>query len=237
MSNASMYTTKATQTLPLLPTFEHTFAMEGKQNIDLGELHVVYNPDDANLVLASFNLKHHNDLLWSINYKYDYMPKYKPSLPFLIDLSSFPDLEAEKISVESIINILPTPTEYPIKTSEALSINSLPISPTDAKLPWHSSIHHVRQNIHWQTVVEASKVLLYNISSDQNATSIPNYLRKRYADIAAKELPSLQDGWIRFSAYMWPAASRNRLKILTEMNAYSFIFDCKRNHAMNVLLF
>ncbi|XP_014561346.1 hypothetical protein COCVIDRAFT_33687 [Bipolaris victoriae FI3] len=149
--------------------------MEGKQNIDL----------------ASFNLKHHNDLLWSINYKYDYMPKYKPSLPFLIGLSSFPDLEAERISVESIINILPTPTEYPIKTSEALSINSLPISPTDAKPPWHSSIHHVRQNIHWQTVVEASKVLLYNISSDQNATT-----------------------------------SKNRLKLLTEMNAYSFIFDC-----------
>ena len=44
----------------------------------------------------------------------------------------------------------------------------------------------------------------------------------------------LHDNWIRFGAYMWPAASEKRLKFLTETLVYIFLFDGKRNHLKDI---
>jgi hypothetical protein len=68
-------------------------------------------------------------------------------LPF-VDLTCFLDLEAEKISFEAAISAVHVGTEYLIKKSERLSMNSIPVFSVQAKLLWYSSIYYVRQNIH-----------------------------------------------------------------------------------------
>jgi hypothetical protein len=204
--------------------------MEGKQDIDLGKLHIVCDFDVAYLSLGSFNSKDHNNVVWPIKYIYDYMPTDKSSVPSVVDLSCFPDLKVNSISVESAINAAHMETEYLIKRSERFSTNSIPVFPTHAKLPWHSSIHHVRQNTHWQMAVEATRVLLQHFASDQTTTSILKEGGRSYAEMAAKELPFLHDNWTRFNAYLWPAASEKRLELIAETIVYIFIFDGKQNH-------
>ncbi|EMD92825.1 hypothetical protein COCC4DRAFT_170236 [Bipolaris maydis ATCC 48331] len=183
--------------------------MEAQQSIDL----------------ASFNSKDHNDFLWPINYSYDHMPKDQPPLPSLIDVSSFPDLEAESINVKSVIDMLTTQTEYSIPNNDKLNANSIPIFPVNARLPWHSSIRHLRQSMHWQTAVDAIKALLQHFASDPTATTTMKEGGRSFAAVAAKELPMIEDNWARFSAYLWPAASGDRLKIIAETLVYIFIFD------------
>ncbi|KAI4620552.1 uncharacterized protein J4E87_007240 [Alternaria ethzedia] len=73
--------------------------------------------------------------------------------------------------------------------------------------------------------VEATRVLLQHFASDQTATSILKNGGKSYSEIAAKELPMLHDNWTRFCAYLWPAASEERLKLIAETIVYIFIFD------------
>jgi hypothetical protein len=195
---------------------------------------MVYTFGEANLSLGSFNSGDHNAFVWPIRYSYDYMPTNEASMPPFVDLTCFPDLEAEKISVEAAISAVHVGTEYSIKKSERLSMNSIPVFPVQAKLPWYSSIHHVRQNIHWPVAVEATQVLLQHFASDQTATSMLKEGGRSYAKIAAKELPTLHDNWTRFNAYSWPAASEKRMKLLAETLVYLFIFDGKWNRSRNI---
>jgi len=195
---------------------------------------VSYTLDETNLPLGLFNSKDHNGFVWPVRYSHDYMPTNEASMPPFVDLSCFPDLKAETISVEPVINAVQIETGYLIKECERLSMNSIPVFPVHAKLPWYSSIHHVRQNIHWPMAVEATRVLLQHFASDQTATSILKNGGKSYSEIAAKELPMLHDNWTRFCAYLWPAASEERLKLIAETIVYIFIFDGKRNLTRNI---
>jgi hypothetical protein len=210
--------------------------MKGKQDIDLGELYMVDTFDEANLLSGSLNSEDHNDFVWPIRYSNDYMPTNKASMPPFVDLSltCCPDLEAKTIGVDSAISTFDVGTEYAIKESERLGMNCIPLFPVHANLPWHCSIHHVKQNMHWQTAVKAARELLKLLASDENATNISKGGGRSYAEMAAEELPMSHDNWIRFSAYMWPAASENRTKLIAETVVYLFILDGKWNYSRNI---
>lgn len=151
-------------------------------------------------------------------------------MPSFVDLSCFPDLAADTVKVEPVISAVHIEAGYSAGESGKITMNSIPVFPTNANLPWHSSIHYVRQNVHWQMALEATKTLLQHFASDPTATKLLIEGGRSYAEVAAKELPILNDNWTRFSGYLWPAASEKRLKLLAETIVYVFIFDGRRNH-------
>lgn len=71
--------------------------------------------------------------------------------------------------------------------------------------------------------------MLQHFASDPTATTTMKEGGRSFAAVAAKELPMIEDNWARFSAYLWPAASGDRLKIIAETLVYIFIFDGKLN--------
>ncbi|KNG51040.1 sesquiterpene cyclase protein [Stemphylium lycopersici] len=156
--------------------------------------------------LTLFNSKDDDAFVWPIRYSYDYMSTNESSMPSFVDLSCFPDLAADTVKVEPVISAVHIEAGYSAGESGKITMNSIPVFPTNANLPWHSSIH-------------------YHFASDPTATKLLIEGGRSYAEVAAKELPILNDNWTRFSGYLWLAASEKRLKLLAETIVYVFIFD------------
>ncbi|USP77448.1 hypothetical protein yc1106_04722 [Curvularia clavata] len=119
--------------------------------------------------LTFFNSKDDDSFIWPVMHVYDCMPRRPIPLSSSIDVSCLPDLETDTINVKSIIDHVET--QYAVKTPERLSMNSIAVFPVHAKLPWPSSIHHARQNIHWRAAVEASEELLQKFVSEQTVNN------------------------------------------------------------------
>lgn len=92
-------------------------------------------------------------------------------------------------------------------------------------MPWRSSITNVRQNIHWQAVVEGYTKILWAFAEDETAKRTPSPDVITVADMAMKELKRVEDGSSRFVTYMYPFASEHRARLLAEMQCLSLLFD------------
>ncbi|KAE8307935.1 isoprenoid synthase domain-containing protein [Aspergillus transmontanensis] len=84
-------------------------------------------------------------------------------------------------------------------------------------MPWRSSITNVRQNIHWQAVVEGYTKILQGFAEDETAKRTPS--------------PGvITDGSSRFVTYMYPFVSEHRARLLVEMQCLSLLFDESWEH-------
>ncbi|KAE8419877.1 isoprenoid synthase domain-containing protein [Aspergillus pseudocaelatus] len=97
-------------------------------------------------------------------------------------------------------------------------------------MPWRSSITNVRQNIHWQAVVDGYTRILRAFAEDEIAKRTPSPDVITVADMAMKELKRVEDGSSRFVTYMYPFASEHRARLLAEMQCLSLLFDESWEH-------
>ena len=128
------------------------------------------------------------------------------------------------------VHLLPASAAESCITATTRANDMVPKTPpvgATADLQLTTRAHHIYRT-------KATRVLLQHFASDQTATSILKNGGKSYSEIAAKELPMLHDNWTRFCAYLWPAASEERLKLIAETIVYIFIFDGKRNLTRNI---
>ncbi|KAB8209620.1 isoprenoid synthase domain-containing protein [Aspergillus parasiticus] len=97
-------------------------------------------------------------------------------------------------------------------------------------MPWRSSITNVRQNIHWQAVIDGYTKILRAFAQDETAKRTPSPDVITVADMAMKELKRVENGSSRFVTYMYPFASEHRIRLLAEMQCLSLLFDESWEH-------
>uniref|UniRef100_A0A8H7Y1N1 Isoprenoid synthase domain-containing protein n=1 Tax=Psilocybe cubensis TaxID=181762 RepID=A0A8H7Y1N1_PSICU len=103
--------------------------------------------------------------------------------------------------------------------------NSIKLHPAAAGFPWHSTIPVLRQNKHWKSVISMTTKLLNLFAEDDFAHAILHRGSRLHAKIAKQEIHGVNHNWSRFSLYMWPAADKRRLELMSATMAFIFIID------------
>ena len=110
--------------------------------------------------------------------------------------------------------------------SLASARDSIPLFPCAAKLPWHSGLVSLRQNIHWQASLRVTDELLHLTVEDPSRTSAQNVNGDTLADFAKKELRTDAGArCTRYNTYMWPMGDEARTELLTMATLLAFLFD------------
>jgi hypothetical protein len=157
---------------------------------------------DLMALLADQDRQH----LFPIHFAYDYMakvPQYLvvPPPPFVFQNSCLENMTATRL-------------------------NSIPLDPVSAKLPWHSGFTSLRQNKHWETNLRCTTELLQLFAEDANLSSAYNTSRQGLAYFAKRELETRSfDRYSRFATYMFPDADERRSALLAQVILLIVLFD------------
>ncbi|UDD59965.1 hypothetical protein AFCA_007385 [Aspergillus flavus] len=154
--------------------------------------------------------------LLSIQYCYDWIQGLVPYVqPTSLLFNDYMDCQPDSpLSIPNRAEIHALLTQHSIK-----------LDPVKANMPWRSSITNVRQNIHWQAVVDGYTKILQAFAQDETAKRTPSPDVITVADMAMKELKRVENGSSRFVTYMYPFASEHRMRLLAEMQCLSLLFD------------
>ena len=111
-------------------------------------------------------------------------------------------------------------------SSGCISLNSIPLFPIRAGLPWYTGLMCIRQSIHWKAGLEMSSNLLELFASDVAAEKVKKSNGASLAGIAAKELQIHEDErFTKFAAYLFPEANEERMRLLAATIVFIIIFD------------
>ncbi|KOC13352.1 hypothetical protein AFLA70_89g003291 [Aspergillus flavus AF70] len=159
--------------------------------------------------------------LLSIQYCYDWIQGLVPYVqPTSLLFNDYMDCQPDSpLSIPNRAEIHALLTQHSIK-----------LDPVKANMPWRSSITNVRQNIHWQAVVDGYTKILQAFAQDETAKRTPSPDVITVADMAMKELKRVENGSSRFVTYMYPFASEHRMRLLAEMQCLSLLFDESWEH-------
>ena len=105
------------------------------------------------------------------------------------------------------------------------SDHAIDLFPLAAGLPWATGILSCRQNKHWKTTIETTRMFLQHLAVDK---STQNLYKSGHsiAEISQNELNlNLEEGWVKFPAYLFPEGDEQRTKLLAAVNVFIFVFD------------
>jgi hypothetical protein len=105
------------------------------------------------------------------------------------------------------------------------SNHAIDIFPIQAGLPWASGIQPCRQSKYWQLTIDTTRAFLAHLAANE---SVQRILKsgQSIAEIARKELGTqMEEGWTKFTAYMFAEGDRQRTRLLAVVNVFIFVFD------------
>lgn len=103
--------------------------------------------------------------------------------------------------------------------------NSIDLFPGLAGLPWHTGANFVRQNKHWEVMVDGWDNVLEAFSADETAKRTPDPMGLTIAEIAAHELRGGIHKSARYIPLIFPAGNRIRSVLSAQMLALVFVID------------
>lgn len=85
----------------------------------------------------------------------------------------------------------------------------------------------MRQSKHWKAAVETTRELLELCVAETHHPEV--------AEVARKELHNFEENWMKFSAYMFPEATEEQIKLIAASMTYVFVFDGKFDYKASIL--
>lgn len=102
-------------------------------------------------------------------------------------------------------------------------------------LPWATGILSCRQNKHWKSIIDTTRVFLQHFAADESAQELFKS-GQSLAEISRKELASkLEDGWVKFPSYLFSESDEQRMGLLAAQRSLT-AFDHYRTHGLNVII-
>ena len=111
-------------------------------------------------------------------------------------------------------------------TNEHVSRNSIDLDPFSARLPYRSSINHVRASKYWKANLEETLRLLELLAADNSAADIEVDHGVTLARLAKKAIqPGREHQIVLATEYMFPNADEQRIKQIATLMIIYFVFD------------
>ena len=111
-------------------------------------------------------------------------------------------------------------------TNSSLSLNSVPLDPLSAGLPYRCSIDHVRASRLWGSNLGETVNLLKILAMDDSASDIEVDHGISLAKLAKKKLqPGFEHELVLATHYLFPGADESRIKLISALSMLYAVFD------------
>lgn len=170
-------------------------------------------------ILEKICSKEDRAYLIPIRYCYDWIGEISPyTKPAHLKLNAYMQNKATQAEKEP-------ETPDGIQSNLLSKINSIDLFPGLAGLPWNTGANFVRQNKHWEAMVDGWDGVLEAFSADETAKRTPDPTGLTIADIAAHDLRGGIHKCARYVALLFPAGNELRSVLSAQMLALSFVID------------
>ena len=143
---------------------------------------------------------------------------YLPAIEYAYD-----PLPALSINIKQPLRTWPSGATT---TNSSLSLNSVQLDPLSAGLPYRCSIDHVRASKFWRSNLGETVNLLNMLAKDDSASDVEVDHGITVAKVAKK---ALQRGFehqiVLETHYMFPGADESRIKLISALMIFYFVFD------------